>query len=582
MSENNNVHILIAEDSRTQAVRLQMILESGGFRVSHALNGKIAWDMIRKEKPDLLITDVMMPDMDGLELCRKVKATPETADLKTMILTSLTELDDIINGLESGADNYLIKPPEGGLIFDQIDRILNENPTPAVTDNKRWNVKLRGKDFKLQASPEKLLEFMASTYETALWQKKVLAQTRDELKSFNDRLEYIVEERTRELIKEKQRAEESDRLKTAFLQNISHEVRTPLNAVVGFSNFLREPGLEHEKIVEYSDLVHKSAYSLLELINDVVDLSMIETGDINTQISTYKISEVINNFITNFYENSLEIDSGLNFKINIPSNIEHIKVDIDKCGFNKVLNNLVRNAFKFTEKGSVELGLSVVGENQLTIYVRDTGIGIPENKIDEVFTPFHKVDQNLKKYRGTGVGLTISKRLIEAMNGEIRIQSELGVGTTVSINLPCSIDSKSYQDTNPEWTQEEIKEIFSDSAVLVVEDDLTNHSLIEVILGKYGVKITRAYNGAEAVDIFKAQRNFQLILMDLQMPVMDGVEATKIIRSMDNETPIIALSAYAHMQNLYDEDEIGFTKMISKPIRPKSLVRALVDVYCKV
>ncbi|MBI9034248.1 MAG: response regulator [Bacteroidales bacterium] len=582
MKENKDIHILIVEDSRTQAIRLQMILENGGFVVSHALDGVIAWNMIQNNLPDLVITDIMMPNMGGLELCENIKTNPKTAHLKTIILTSLTEFDDIINGLESGADNYLIKPPEEGLIFDQIDRILNDDSSHSNNMNNNWKVNFRGTDLNLSASPEKLLEFMASTYETALWQKKALAQTRDELKSFNDRLEFIVEERTKELIKQKQRAEESDRLKTAFLQNISHEIRTPLNAVVGFSNFLKEPDLEHAEIVEYSDLVHKSAYNLLDLINDVVDLSMIETGDMNTVLSVCNISDVINNFVSDFCENSLEIDSGIDFKINLPSNAELIKVEIDKSAFKKVLNNLIRNAFKFTENGSVELGLFIETDDRITVYVKDTGIGIPEDKVNEVFTPFQKVDQNLKKYRGTGVGLTISKRLVDSMNGNIYIKSELGLGTTVFVSFPCSINPINPYVESVEWSQEEIKDFFSGSSILVVEDDLTNHSLVEVILGRYGVKITKAYNGAEAVEIFRANRNFQLILMDLQMPVMDGVEATQIIRSLDNEIPIIALSAFAHTPGLDNKDEVGFTKLISKPIRPKSLVNALVDVYCRV
>lgn len=371
-----------------------------------------------------------------------------------------------------------------------------------------------------------------------------------------------------DLISAKNRAEESNRLKSAFLANMSHEIRTPLNAIVGFSGILASTEEEEEKM-EYVSIIENNNTLLLQLISDILDLSKIEAGTMEFIDTDFELNKVMWEL-----ENSLRLklpadkDLVLVFEQSLPE----LNIHAERNCISQIIINLVTNAIKFTESGSIRFGYEK-RNNTIYFYITDTGCGIPEDQQESVFGRFVKLNNFAQ---GTGLGLSICQTLVQQMGGEIGLQSKLGEGSTFWFTIPFT---PAINLIEKETITDPIKIKQQKITILVAEDHDSNYRLIESILKKE-YNLVHAWNGEEAVALFK-KHDPQLILMDINMPIMDGYEATKEIRKFSTKVPIIAVTAFAYASDEQKVMENGFDAYMTKPINANQLKRQVTSVLSK-
>ncbi|MCX6335003.1 MAG: ATP-binding protein [Bacteroidia bacterium] len=369
----------------------------------------------------------------------------------------------------------------------------------------------------------------------------------------------------------KNKAEESDRLKTAFLHNISHEIRTPLNAIIGFSGFLDQPDLKPDERKEYIDIIFQSNNQLLSIINDILNISQIEANLVIVRESAANLNNILKNLHRQFLDD--ERRAGIEFRLNISLSGSDNIILTDESKLIQVLSNLLSNAFKFTHKGFVELGFARDGE-YAEFYVQDTGIGIPESEHRKIFERFYQVDKTVSRlYSGTGLGLSISDAYVRLLGGEFSVASSPDEGSRFSFRIPwrrpVSETSALIQSTPVISTGSTIK------TILIAEDEESNFALVYAMLKPHGYKMMRAKNGVAAVDICRSNPEIDLILMDIKMPLMDGFDATREILKFRPHLPIIAQTAYAHPSDRAKAIETGCAEYLAKPFDRKQLLEVV-------
>lgn len=372
-----------------------------------------------------------------------------------------------------------------------------------------------------------------------------------------------------ELIKAKVKAEESDRLKSAFLATMSHELRTPLNHIMGFSD-LMQSGIDLENTVEYAGIINKSGHHLLNMIEDIFELAITESSGIKLRNETFKILDLF--LISRSTLTEIRDTSGKKNQIELVFNPDNELINsqivADKNKITQVLTNLFSNAVKFTQSGTIEFGFHQKTPGSITFYVRDTGIGIPENQHALIFDFFRQGDDSHTRiYEGIGIGLAISKKIIDEMDGTLNFESEPGKGTTFYITLPVEIATSKVHDSeillHPNFP------VFAGKVILIVEDDGVSMDLIKTFVLNTGATVIEANNGKEAIQ--KMIEPPDVILMDLFMPVMDGYEATRIIKSKHPDIPVIAVTAYALSKDKSKAFAAGCDSIISKPVNKEIL-----------
>jgi PAS domain S-box-containing protein len=379
-----------------------------------------------------------------------------------------------------------------------------------------------------------------------------------------------------ELIKALEKAEESDKLKTAFLTSMSHEIRTPMNHIIGFVDFLRDPELPAHEREEYSQIVFDSGQVLLRLIDDIIDIAKIEAG----QMRLHKTNFVLNELMHNLYRSydQLRTKKGkqnLQFKLTTPHNISNITVNTDAVRLQQILSNLLDNAFKFTDSGIIEMGYEITN-NQLQFFVKDTGVGISPDKHELIFKRFRQLDySSTKKYGGTGLGLSIIKGLIDLLEGSLELDSTLNTGSCFRFTLPSAIvqiEHKEIQITDKQkhayhWPEKQI---------LIVEDERTNYNLLMIMLRPSQVKILWAMDGQEAIDMIReGKEQIDLILMDIRLPRINGYQATETIKEIKPSIPVIAQTAYAMDIEIQRAERAGCDGYITKPIDRNQLLETM-------
>ncbi|MBI9033540.1 MAG: PAS domain S-box protein [Bacteroidales bacterium] len=374
-----------------------------------------------------------------------------------------------------------------------------------------------------------------------------------------------------ELIQAKERAEESDRIKTAFLATMSHELRTPLNAVIGFSELIPESA-DIEEISEFSDLINKSGHHLLSIIEDIFDISVLEAGKIETTSTEIVLDEFISDIeFTALKELKNQFKSHLELIVHNSESSTNLRFFCDQQKLQKVFTHLIKNAVKFTSEGSIELGCKQVNDN-LRFYVKDSGIGIPLDKQQIIFEAFRQVDDShTREYGGTGVGLAISKKMLDLLGGEINVESEIGKGSCFYFTIPCSNFIKT---TDQMKTSIDQYPDLKGKTILIAEDEQTNYMYLEVLLKRTHATILWAENGSIAADLFN-KNDIDIILMDLKMPIMNGYDAAQIIKEKSAETIIIAQTAFALPGDKQKAIAIGFDDYITKPISNHTLMKSL-------
>lgn len=383
-----------------------------------------------------------------------------------------------------------------------------------------------------------------------------------------------------ELNKAKEKAEESDRLKTAFLANMSHEIRTPMNAIVGFSELLHDPELTDKNRKEFVKLIGDNSKLLLNLIEDIIDVAKIEAEQLKIVHTTCQVNLILDE-LHHHYSNQVRrfVDKNIELTITKQFRENDFSIKTDPLRFKQIMNNLLGNAIKFTQQGIVEFGYKVENE-RIIFHIRDTGIGLAQDKLGLIFERFRQAQESsTKEYGGTGLGLTISRRLVELLGGSIWVESVLNEGSTFFFSLPY-IPVKSH-------TVAQISNYSLDShnwrgkTILVAEDEKSNFELIKATLQKTNVEILWAKNGLEAVEFAFTSPGISLVLMDMRMPEMNGYEATLKIKEIRNNLPIISLTAYAMTEDRDKSFLAGCDEYISKPFNPIDLIRKMAK-YIKI
>jgi CheY-like chemotaxis protein/nitrogen-specific signal transduction histidine kinase len=373
-----------------------------------------------------------------------------------------------------------------------------------------------------------------------------------------------------ELINAKEKAEEGDRLKTAFLNNISHEIRTPMNAIVGFCALLGEPDLNEQSRMDYIEVIIQSSNHLLAIISDIVDISNIEANIVKIAKNEININSTFKSLCDQFLPKVSEKKIQLICESDVPDSDALIITDNTKL--KQILINLINNAIKFTDKGYVKVGC-VLRDKFLEFCVSDTGIGIGEEYHHRIFDRFYQVQLSISRlYEGTGLGLAISKANVELMGGKIWLTSEPGKGSTFFFSIPYEKQVVETLAVNEKRVPEDF--VFPEKKTILVAEDIdSNFKLVRFFLSKANTEIIRAVNGKEAVEKCLSNKNIDLILMDIKMPVMDGYTAVNLIRQTNTTIPIIAQTAY-----IDDRDkaiESGCSGFISKPFDKKRLLKVI-------
>lgn len=369
-----------------------------------------------------------------------------------------------------------------------------------------------------------------------------------------------------ELVIAKEKAEESDRLKSAFLANMSHEIRTPMNGILGFTSLLKEADLNSVKQNRYIDIIAKSGKRMLSTVNDIIEISKIETGQIELMLSEFSINDTCNYYFNFFKPDADKKNISFNF---IPdSSFEQDLIISDKTKFESILSNLIKNAIKYTNEGSILFGYRRK-ESCIEFFVEDTGIGIPEDRIEAIFNRFIQADiEDRMAYEGSGLGLSIVKSYIELLKGNIRVESKEKEGSIFYFSIPCEFN-KSHQ--SPEEAPEKGLKNMPLLRILVAEDDEISALHLKIILEKNSKELFFAKNGQEAIYICKSNSDINLVLMDLKMPVMDGYDATRKIRKFNSDIVIIAQTAYALPGDQQKALDAGCNEYITKPIDKERL-----------
>jgi PAS domain S-box-containing protein len=377
-----------------------------------------------------------------------------------------------------------------------------------------------------------------------------------------------------ELIRSKEKAQESDRLKSAFLANMSHEIRTPMNGILGFAELLKNPMLDSNEMHEYINIIRNSGVRMLNIINDLIDVSKIESGQVNVSISECNINEQIE-YIHNFFKPEAE-KKGLKifFVKNISGNKAIISTDREKLL--AILANLVNNAIKFTNEGSIEFGYKKVGAN-IEFYVKDTGIGINMDQKETIFERFSQGSDSLNRnYEGAGLGLYISKIYVEMLGGKIRVESDVRShrvdgGSVFYFTIPYNHEPGKSSDIKNTAPPDEEDFRSENLKVLIAEDDDASVLLISRMIQKISKEILIAKTGLEAVETYLNNPDTDLVLMDIKMAEMDGYEATRQIRQLNRDIVIFAQTAYAQIGDREMAIEAGCNDYISKPIDKNKL-----------
>ncbi|MDA3853473.1 MAG: PAS domain S-box protein [Bacteroidales bacterium] len=381
-----------------------------------------------------------------------------------------------------------------------------------------------------------------------------------------------------ELIISRKKAEDSEKLKTSFFSNMSHVIRTPLNGILSFSSLLMEPELSDEERLEYSQVIVDSGKRLLHIVNDILDISKLQSDNFKIMKSESKINRLLDTLYSLFSQEKKVQEGDLKFTLHKPLDNDECIIYTDHNRLNQIITNLLSNAMKFTEKGHIDFGYRIAGD-ALNFYVEDSGIGVPEEMTEKIFEPFRQVEGHLvKEHGGTGLGLAISRKLTHLLGGEMTLESEEGKGSKFNFTLPYNRTKTKPIAVAPQISQKALRESIQDICLLIAEDDEINFLFYKSFLGNR-LTLLRAKNGKEAIDMVKNNPEIDAVLMDIKMPVMNGIEAIKIIKSFRPKLPIIAQTAYAMPEDKKMVIDAGGDDYISKPINRRHLLEKIKN-YC--
>lgn len=381
-------------------------------------------------------------------------------------------------------------------------------------------------------------------------------------------------------LREKEKAQQSDNLKSSFLSNMSHEIRTPMNGILGFSQLLineTDPKVRNN----YVNIINESGESLLNLINDILDISEIEAGQGKIVQKPFDLHKLLFELCDTFKEQKKKLNKeSVEIKLELPESFIVKQMISDPYRLKQVLSNLINNALKFTESGSITFGYKKQLQNKLLFFVRDTGIGISKEKQEVIFNRFLKIEDSFQKlYRGAGLGLAISKQLVSLLGGNIWVESEPGKGSVFMFTLPLE-EAEVIESVDKKKVAVEDSFSWEGKKLLIAEDEELNYKLFFEMFKPTGINLIRAENGKVALDIYREKKDFDIIILDLKMPEMDGIQVFKKIRKENKKIPILAVTAFGMEEEKQKCEAIGFNKYFSKPVNKSDLFNA-IDHYLK-
>lgn len=553
--------VLIVDDIKDNLEMLEIILKSCNYSVKSALNGKIALEMLKSEKYDLIISDILMPVMDGFKFCKECKQDEELKNILFIFYTA-TYIDkkDEEFALSLGAQKFIRKPQEPDVLLSTIKEVIETSDTllktPIIKEEKEI----------LKLYNERLISKL---------EKKNLDLER-EVTAHKKTLE--------ELIKAKEKAEESDRLKSSFLANLSHEVRTPMNAIIGFSDLLISGNVDYNKQIDYLKIINSSTYQLLNIVSDIVTMSKLEVQLEKANYSSFDLNRLMLDTLSVM---QIEKDKKESIELIYENKADSISnmISSDETKLKQILENLIKNALKYTESGKVSFGYKLNDKNELEFFVSDTGLGIDNDKKEIIFERFRQADDSIAvKYGGNGLGLAIAKGYAELLGGKIWLinNSEISAnekGARFYFTIPYIPISKNENQQQENYNITETEHV-NNLKVLIAEDDADSEMLITIAVTKYSREILKARTGIEAIEICRKNPDLDVILMDNKMPEMSGYEAAREIRKFNNKVVIIAQTAFALLGDKEKALQTGCNDYMSKPIKPELLV-TILDKHLK-
>lgn len=632
MKKDQKIGILIIDDNPADSNLLKRyFLKLQGFNieinsVNSSEEGIKFWN---KNKPEIIIVDYLLGAENGIEIIKNLKETGCRSEI--ILLTGYGNESVVTEALRVGVSDYLnkselsaqmlektlmhlirkidfdlkIKQTEnklsyilektstGLVILDENGKIINANNPFLSMVGVNTIENIAGKKLNDLTSPDTreqinqaiekcIKEGAVADFETnfikANGQKSyLLINALFEKNTGNDIIFAICRDITERKIYEqelqvaKTKAEEADRLKSAFLANMSHEIRTPMNAIIGFADLLGRDELCISDKDKYISIIKSSSNTLLNLINDIIDLSKIEVGQISLKFIDFNINQLMHELYATYHSS---LNKKVNLKYDNSSGQELTLTHSDPFRLKQIFVNLIDNAIKFTDEGTISYGFKETSDNRLLFYVKDTGIGIPLDKQEMIFDRFRKLEEDKQKvYRGTGLGLTISKKLVQMLGGDIWVESEPGKGSAFYFNIPHKKISNPLKTSNieqkaglgirePDW---------SNKTILIVEDEEMNYEFLEKLLKPTGIKVLWAKDGRESVETVELETGIDLVLMDIKLPIMDGLTATGKIKEINKKLPIIAQTAFAMKGDREKLLEGGCDDYISKPIISEEL-----------
>jgi len=532
--------ILLIEDNPGDSRLIKEMLNeitSINYRLIIAETLKEGCEEIKKNDFILILLDLNLPDSSGIKTFDTVMNFAEK--IPVVLISGMQDVELSLSLIKEGAQDYITK--------------------------QDINSTLLGKTILFAKERKKLLS------ELIIANKELAFQNKEK------------EKRAAELVIAKDYAEQSDRLKSAFLANMSHEIRTPMNGILGFAELLKEPNLTGEEQQEYIEIIEKSGVRMLNIINDIVDISKIEAGLMEVNLTESNGNEQIE-YIYTFFKPEVE-GKGMQFSYRhgMLSSESIIKTDREKLY--AILTNLIKNAIKYTNKGAIEFGYDYVvemhGRASLQFFVKDTGIGIPKDRQGAIFERFIQADISDKhSYQGAGLGLSISKAYVEMLGGRIWVESEEGKGSTFYFTIPYNTEPEEKNVVGKVVPAQDEENQIKDLKILIAEDDEASEMLISITFKEFSKEILKARNGFEAVEVCRNNPDTDLILMDIQMPVMNGHEATRQIRQFNKDIVIIAQTAFGLSGDREKAIAAGCNDYIAKPINRAELL-ALIQKHFK-